>query len=141
MTLKFQVPMSFEPFYRVLLIGALCWAGSVGAQNLKDPTQPPAAWLAAKAREAAGATKGTTGLPKVASVKEPEAPPPTLRLQTLKVGEPSNYAVINGQLLREGDSIEGGKVLSVGGSQVVLGFGKMTRILKLYPDIDKTGMK
>ena len=106
----------------VILVAVTGWSLSGWGQKLADPTRPPAAWLERQAKGGSG-DAGT-----------PEAPP---RLQSLLVGGPRKYAIIDGQLVGVGDKFRDGRVLAVEATQVVLRTAQGTQTLKLFPDVEK----
>lgn len=59
----------------------------------------------------------------------------SFKLQQIKISEESRSAVINGQLVREGDTVSGAKVMKITSDKVVLKYRKKLRFLSL---INKT---
>lgn len=88
------------------------------AQNMVDPTQPPPeARLVAPGAEAAAPV--------------PSGP----QLQSILIGTRGReVAVIDGQMLRKGDKINGAVLVQIGKNQVVLQHGRERRTLTLFPD-------
>ncbi len=91
----------------LLLIAALLCQPAAAAGKLRDPTRP----LAATVRSGAA-------LPAAAS--RPAAPAVLPELQLVLVGGPRRFAVIDGELLAEGDAIHGLKLLQILAEAVVL---------------------
>lgn len=76
-----------------------------------DPTRPP-------------------GLGSFESKKEP-VKRTSFKLQQIKISAGSRSAVINGQIVREGDSVSGAEVLKITSDKVVLKYRKKLRFLSL----------
>lgn len=76
-----------------------------------DPTRPP-------------------GLGSFESNKEP-VKRTSFKLQQIKVSTGSRSAVINGQIVREGDSVSGAEVMKITSDKVVLKYRKKLRFLSL----------
>ncbi|WP_192813409.1 hypothetical protein [Gallaecimonas xiamenensis] len=79
------------------------------AETLKDPTRPP------QARQQAAA-----------------AQQPLLLTAVLKASPAK--AIINGQLVGQGEMVAGWRVSTIGGNQVQLRKGQQRQTLQLYPD-------
>jgi hypothetical protein len=92
----------------LLLIAGLLCAPALGAEKLRDPTRP----LATPQRAGAAATPATPAAPKAAPVL------PVLQL--VLMGAERRYAVIDGELLAEGDDIRGLTVQKILDDAVVL---------------------
>lgn len=90
----------------LFLVVVLLCASAQGAGKLRDPTRP----LATKGRTLV--TGPASGQP-TALVAMPE-------LQLVLVGGTRRYAVIDGELLAEGDAIRGLTLLQIGNDAVVL---------------------
>ena len=91
------------------------------AQQLRDPTRPPAGL----AQEVGGA-KGDV------SVKRSG-----LNLQSILIAPDRRSAIIDGQLLRVGQRVSGFKVVSIEEGAVILRGAQGTRRLQLFPEVDK----
>lgn len=63
----------------------------------------------------------------------PEKPEPTLVLHSVMTGSDVNFATINGQVLREGDSVDGYLVRHIGADGVELAHGNSVRRLPMRP--------
>ena len=100
------------------------------SQTLADPTRPPAAWLASQAKAGPGAS--------TADAVAAEAPP---QLQSLLLGGPRKYAIIDGQIVGVGDTFKDARVVAVTASGVVLRNEQGTQTLKLFPDVDKRAQR
>ena len=105
----------------MLMLTAACLPAR--SQNLVDPTQPPPeARLSASGVEAA-----------VAATSGPQ-------LQSVLIGTRGReVAVIDGQLLRKGDKINGAQLVRISKNQVVLQHGRERRVLTLFPDTGTEG--
>ena len=91
----------------LVLIAALLCAPASAAGKLRDPTRP----LATTVRSGAAQPAGTP---------RPAAPAVLPELQLVLVGGARRYAVIDGELLAEGDAIRGLKLLQILAEAVVL---------------------
>lgn len=82
-----------------------------------DPTRPP---------------EGLFAVPD-----SPQAPKPETRyqLQQIRIADNGSSAVVNGELVREGDTVGSAKVLSISANEVVLKIKQKQRVLSL---INKT---
>lgn len=95
----------------------LAWAPAT-AQQLLDPTEPPAGAL----RPVAGASAA----PPAAS----QGP----QLQSVLHGSRGReLAVIDGQTIRRGEKFDGAVLFKIGKDEVVLKRGKQLQVLRLYP--------
>lgn len=104
---------------RIVAAAALMAAFGAGAQPLQDPTRPPAALMAAG--------RGTTAA--AALVDGP-------RLQSILIAPAPggrHVAVIDGQTVRPGDSVNGWRIGHMTPTQVVLSKGGKKQVLKLFP--------
>lgn len=90
----------------LLLFAALLCAPAHGAPKLRDPTRPLAATVRTSATPAAS--------------PQPAAPVAVPELQLVLVGGGRRYAVIDGELLAEGESIRGLTLLQIVNDAVVL---------------------
>lgn len=99
----------------VLLLGL---AGLAHAQELPDPTRPPASLGAPGSFAAESATTGPV-------------------LQSVLISANRKVAVISGQTVREGQKIGDERVVRISESQVDLSSGSGTRTLKLFPDVGR----
>ena len=102
----------------LLIVASLC-APAVGADKLRDPTRP----LAATVRSGAA-------VPAAARPSAPVVPP---QLQLVLVGGSRRYAVIDGELLAEGDDIRGLRLLQIVNDAVVLKTPNGPRTLPMSP--------
>jgi len=98
---------------------ALTFAGFAFADNLPDPTLPPA-------------SIGRT----------PEGPPPAPGaaapvLQSVLISPTRRVAIINGQTVKQGDKIGDARVVRITEGTVVLRSDKEMQTLKLFPGIEK----
>ncbi len=100
----------------LMLIGG-SWLAPALAQGLRDPTQPPS--VVAPQPQGQVASPGVSGEPVLQSV-----------LISSKPGG-RKVAVIDGETVREGDTIRDSKVIKISASQVVLRQGKKDQVLVL----------
>jgi hypothetical protein len=95
------------------------------------PSAPPARAAGATAAGAtsAGATSAATPQPPPASAPPASPVAAELRLEAISAQDGEPVAVINGQLVRKGDSVEGALVLSIGTDSVELEIEGRRRVL------------
>lgn len=104
-----NLSLSNLKFLFLVLLSCIVFGTSSAYAN--DPTRPP-------------------GMGGVVSTQE--APKKTsFTLQQIKVSADSRSAVINGQLVKEGDSVAGAKVMKITSDKVVLKYRKKLRFLSL----------
>lgn len=106
----------------ILLIALLLCAPALGAGKLRDPTRP----LATPAKRHAAA--GTAAAATAATPATPAALPV---LQLVLLGGARRYAVIDGELLAEGEQIRGLPLLHISDDAVVLSTPNGPRTLPL----------
>jgi len=94
----------------ILLSLMLCLALPVAAESLRDPTEPPRTATAGPAQPAAVAS---------------------LTLDSIIISDNRRVAVINGESVREGDSLAGGRVLRIRPDRVDLMINQTTQTLRL----------
>jgi MSHA biogenesis protein MshK len=104
-----------------IFLAAACTltAGLACAQALQDPTRPPAL-LMANARGAAGGPVAVEG-PRLQSILIARTP------------GGRHVAVIDGEMVRLGDSVKGARVERMTQTEVVLSKGGKKQVLKLFP--------
>jgi MSHA biogenesis protein MshK len=90
-----------------------------GAQQLRDPTRPPA--------RLASASGDGTAAPRSAG----------LSLQSVLIAPDRRSAIIDGSLLQIGDSISGFKVMKIEEEAVTLRGAAGIRRLQLFPEVEK----
>lgn len=96
----------------------LASAAPVMAQQLADPTQPPPE-----------ARLGANGEAYTAPVRSGP------QLQSVLLGSGGRrVAVIDGQTVRTGESVNGATLVQVEKDRVVLQHGRVKQVLRLYPD-------
>jgi MSHA biogenesis protein MshK len=88
------------------------------AQSLSDPTRPPA--TIAPAQEAVADTAAAAPV-----------------LQSVLVSSSRRHAIINGKTVKVGDTVGEAKVVKIAEDEVILHTGKVSQVLKLYPNIEK----
>ena len=89
-------------------------AGLVHAENLPDPTKPPA------------------------SLGQGEAAATGPVLQSILISPTRRIAVISGKTVQVGDGVGEAKVISIAENEVVLKSGNNKQVLRLYPLLRKT---
>jgi MSHA biogenesis protein MshK len=100
----------------VFALSIALWAAGANAQQLRDPTRPPS--FSAARPEAAEAASD-------------------LVLQTVLVSPERRNAIVNGRLVRVGDSVSGMRVIEIRESAVVLRGPGEQRTLSLFPAVEK----
>jgi len=89
---------------------------SLEAGELIDPTRPPLVGKARPSDGGAGSRRGWT-------------------LESTLVAERRRVALINGELVSEGDSVDGARVIEIRELDVVIGTPAGRRVLQLLPDV------
>lgn len=102
-------------FLGFCLLALVVMGGSAAAEDLPDPTRPPANLA-----------------PQAAGVM-PAGPV----LQSVMISPTRRVANISGQQVRVGDSFGDAKVVKITEGEVVLRSGDGLQTLKLFPDVDK----
>jgi len=69
-----------------------------------------------------------------AGATEPERPP---QLQSLLIGPSGRYAIIDGQLVKAGDTVRDARVVAVTPTGVVLSSERGNQTLSLFPNVEK----
>ena len=115
----FQVSFPLKRCLPPLL--ALGWFTGAWGGTLSDPTLPPPAWLAAQ-----------PGVPGAAAQVEQDA---SSGMQLILIGQSRKLAVIDGQVVKPGDTYRGSKVLAIKPGEVVL--QDASKSMKLTPNIEK----
>ena len=113
----FHVSFSLKRWLPPLL--ALGWLTGAWGGALSDPTLPPPAWLAAQ-----------PGAQGAAATAEQDA-----GMQLILIGQSRKLAVIDGQVVKPGDTYKGSKVLAIKPGEVVL--QDASKSMKLTPNIEK----
>jgi MSHA biogenesis protein MshK len=106
-----------KAFHLHMVFGAcvgMCFVAPTLAQQLQDPTRPPA--MVSHGEEVV--TEGPV-------------------LQSVLIGPNRKVAIISGQAVALGEQFNGAKLVSVSETQVVLRNGSELQTLKLFPDVDK----
>lgn len=116
------------------LAGLALGTGLAGAAELApernaDPTRPPEAWLARQAPAAASGPQAVA--PAEAPTKADAGPRITL------VGSQRRLAVIDGQIVRTGDPINGARIVAIQPQVVILQTGAQRQVLRLTPGVEK----
>jgi MSHA biogenesis protein MshK len=102
------------------LLALACIAGASlsTAQTLRDPTRPPAT----------GGKGGAT-----------RSEPPGWVLQSVLISPERRYAIINGEIVQIGGSIDGAELIAVAAERVTLRTRQGLRVLRLFPDVARLG--
>ncbi len=90
----------------------------VFAETLLDPTRPPA----------------TLGLSQEGNASVPATGPV---LQSVLIAPGRKVAIISGQTVKLGEKFGDSRVVSITESEVILRSGKVSKTLKLFPDVQK----
>jgi MSHA biogenesis protein MshK len=101
------------------LLGVLFALLAASAENLTDPTRPPAGFGKNQAADA------------VASVPV---------LQSILISPTRKIAIISGKTLKAGDKLGDAQLVTIGENEVVLRTGKQVQVLKLYPSLRKQAL-
>jgi len=104
----------------MFLLAAISLAGGAHAAG-KDPTVPSAAWLAVQV-----VAPGT---------QSAVSPADTSSVRLLLVGKTRRLALIDGQVVKPGDTHNGAKVVAIGRGQVSM--QEKDKSLKLAPGVEK----
>ncbi len=99
------------------LIGVVI-ASTCAAENLRDPTRPPAV-----------SAKGAAG----------KIEPSGWILQSVLISPERRYAIINDEVVRLGGSIAGAELIAVAEERVTLRTREGLRIVHLFPDVTRLG--
>jgi hypothetical protein len=100
---------------------ALWGVQASGADTARNPTVPPAAWLAAQ--------PPVPGAPAVMSTDAPAG------MQVILIGKTRKFAIIDGQAVAPGQTYNGSKVLAIQPGEVVL--EDASKSLKATPGVEK----
>lgn len=103
------------PFYMGHLPSAFA------AENLLDPTRPPAEFAAPSAATASAATGPL--------------------LQSVLISKGRKSAIIGGQVVGLGEKYGEARVVKITESEVVLKTGTVTETLRLFPDVEKRSVQ
>ena len=105
--------------YLILGLALSLTTFAIAAQQLRDPTRPPAG--ASKGTSTSGAAKSRARSGMV--------------LQTVLISEDRRVAVISGRLMSVGDTISGFRLTEIREGEVVMKKRSKTRTLRLFPDV------
>ena len=97
------------------------FSGAVWGDTRSDPTTPPSVWLAANP-----STKAATSVVNQDDLSG---------IQLLVIGRSRKFAVIDGQVVRPGETYNGSKVLSIKPDEVVV--QDASKSLKVTPGVEK----
>ena len=104
------------------LLAALVALGPARADLLADPTRPAAEWLAAQPPVPGGEVAGSgteTGV------------------QVLVIGRARKFAIVDGQLVRQGDSYNGARLVGIQHDGVVMQRDGSKEKLSMNPAVEK----
>jgi MSHA biogenesis protein MshK len=93
---------------------------AAAADNLPDPTRPPA--IAGPAHSGSGAAPGAAAAPV---------------LQSIMISPHRRMAIISGETVKLGEKFGDAQVVKITETEVVLRTGKELQTLKLYPALEK----
>jgi MSHA biogenesis protein MshK len=110
--------MTRTPLSVLLAVAGMAWLGSVGAQALRDPTQPPQLVAPTPVGNASSSVPGEPQLQSVLISSRPGG---------------RKVAVIDGVTVREGDKFRDSMVARITATKVVLKQGKAEQVLVLGP--------
>ena len=105
-----------KTFFSACLLTLIVAVSNTAAENLPDPTRPPAT---------------------LAPLSSDAAPFQGTVLQSVMISPTRRIAIISGQRVRVGDSFGEARVVKITESEVVLRSGGELQTLKLFPDVDK----
>ncbi len=97
----------------------LLWAQAAHAQALIDPMRPPAS-------------------PSQQSASGPAPLPKANAVQVLLIGENRKYAVVDGVIVRQGDTLNGWRVTRISSTGVMLSGAGSSETLSITPRVIKT---
>lgn len=104
----------------LLALACIAGASPSAAQTLRDPTRPPAA-----GGKGGGATRSE---------------PAGWVLQSVLISPERRYAIINGEIVQVGGSIDGAELIAVAAERVTLRTRQGLRVLHLFPDVARLGV-
>lgn len=121
--MRFMKPQIYWPTLGLALGLALGNLATAQAQTANDPTRPPEAWLALQ--------------PQVAV---PGATPTVDENSGVKItvtGKNRRYALIDGQVVKIGDMVNGARVVAIGPNAVTVQQNNVRKVLRLAPGVEK----
>jgi flagella basal body P-ring formation protein FlgA len=96
-------------------LSLLLWASPVcHAETMTDPTQPPASL-----------NINNTASPNASTV------------QSVTLGKTQRYAMINGNMVKVGDTIDAGRIIKITESDVWVKAGNVVSRISLFPNVSK----
>ncbi|MBS0370704.1 MAG: hypothetical protein JSS57_16085 [Proteobacteria bacterium] len=107
---------------------ALACIGTALGDTRLDPTMPPATWSAAQAAAPLANTPGST----TAAAPSPDA---SSGLQLILIGPSRRFALIDGQVVKPGDTYNGSKVVAIKPDEVVA--QDASKSVELTPGVKK----
>lgn len=105
----------------LLLLLASGWFTGAWGEGMSDPTLPAPAWLAAQQGAQGAAAPGEQDV--------------SSGVQLILIGQSRKFAMIDGQVIKPGDTYNGSKVVSINLDEVAL--KDASKSLKLTPDVEK----
>lgn len=106
----------------VLLLGCLGGMAGAHAQLLADPTRPAAEWLATQPVLPGGEVAGSGAESGV---------------QVLVIGRARKFAIVDGQLVRQGESYNGARLVGIRHDGVVMQRDGSKETLSMNPAVEK----
>lgn len=122
-----NLPRSFSYVFFCAMGTSICHAQS----SLHDPFRPPNAFISNGNSENISATNGS-------SIPKDDSTTSGVELKMLLIGQKRSYALIEGRLLKPGDSINQWKLVSIGNQSVVMRNASMTEKISINPSVVKT---
>ena len=122
--MRFMNPKICRPLLGLALGVALGQLGTAQAQTAPDPTRPSEAWLALQ--------------PQV--VVAPGAAPEVYEASGVTVtvtGKNRRYALIDGQVVKIGDIVNGARVLAINPNTVTVRQNNARKVLSVAPGVEK----
>lgn len=122
---------------------ALLWLTNAWSATRSDPTRPPPGWLAAQPAAAvaragqpnAQGAVSQAGQPNADGVAPQAGQANTPGLQLILIGKTRKFAVIDGEVVKPGDTYNGSKVVRIDAGEVVV--QDPSKSLKVNPAVEK----
>ncbi len=108
-------------------------AGAARAAPLSDPTRPASEWLAAQP-PVPGAVAAQPPVPGAVAAQDVTAAP---RVRVLVIGRARKFAIIDGQVVRYGETYNGSKLVGINPDGVVMQKDGSKEKLSMHPAVEK----
>lgn len=108
--------------FTVMVLAGLSCIGVAHADLLADPTRPAPEWLAAQPPVPGGEVVGNSSAPRV---------------QVIVIGRSRKFAIIDGQLIRYGDTYNGSRLAGIHPDGVVMQKDGSKEKLSMSPAVEK----